>query len=565
MRDPYSYIEVGLYFLLLLAAVPLLGEYCFRILRDRNREHNGTKVTWEDRFLRSIGIDPDQEMTWKTYAVCLLSFNLVGLLAVFLLQVTQELLPLNPNQVQNVPPLLALNTAISFVTNTNWQAYSGESSLSYLSQMAGLTVQNFLSAATGIAVMVALARGFLRKTCSTIGNFWVDMVRSCVFILLPLSLLFSLLLMWQGVPQTFQQNPRVMGLEQQKEQIIPVGPVASQVSIKQLGTNGGGYFGTNSAHPFENPTPFSNFLQVLAILLLPAALVWTFGRLISSQAHGGSLFAVMLFVLFLGFGLSCVAQADLASRFGTETFLEGQEIRISPPMSVLWSTVTTAASNGSVNAMHDSLSPLAGGVALLNIMLGEIIFGGVGVGVCGMVFFVVVVVFLAGLLVGRSPEYLGKKIERLEILLAAAVVLIPCVVILLFSGLTTFLSAEIAALVNRGPHALSEVLYAFSSATNNNGSAFGGLDASRPYFLVSTAICMLIGRSVIILPSLMLAGSLAGKKTTPPSAGTFPVQGLTFAIFLLGVILIVSALSFFPALALGPFVEHLLLSQGRTF
>jgi K+-transporting ATPase ATPase A chain len=520
---------------------------------------------WIERGIYKLcKIDPLEEMAWQKYAGALLAFNALGFLIVFLLQITQSKLLLNPQKLTSVPWILAFNTAVSFMTNTNWQSYAGETTLSYLTQMLGLTVQNFLSAATGIAVFLALTRGIIRKTINTIGNFWADVVKSVVYILLPLSIVLSLILVSQGVVQTFNHYTEATTLEGAK-QIVPLGPAASQIAIKQLGTNGGGFFNANSAHPFENPTPLSNFLEMLSLLLIPAALTYTYGIMVKNKRHGQIIFAVMLFLLLAGLTLSLYAEYTGNPLLGNAISLEGKETRFGVVNSILWSTSTTAVSNGSVNAMHSSLSPLAGGVAMFNIMLGEIIFGGVGSGMYGMLLFILLTIFLAGLMVGRTPEYLGKKIEAKEIQMTIVGILAPSAVILVGAGVAAVLPAALSSLANKGPHGLSEILYAFASAAGNNGSAFAGLNANTDFYNLTLAVTMLIGRFAVILPCLVIAGSLAAKKITPFSAGTFTTDNLTFAIILIGVILIVGALTFFPALALGPIIEHLLMLGGRAF
>jgi K+-transporting ATPase ATPase A chain len=476
----------------------------------------------------------------------------------------QGTLPLNPQKLSNVPFALALNTAVSFVTNTNWQAYSGEAVMSYLTQMLGLTVQNFLSAATGIAVLLVLTRGLARRSAATVGNFWADVVRSTLYILLPLSFLLAVVLVSQGVVQTFAAYPQAVSLEGKAHE-IPLGPAASQIAIKQLGTNGGGFFGVNSAHPFENPTLLSNFLQMLALLLIPAALTNTYGRLVGSQRQGWVIFAAMMLLFVAGLGGALWAEQQPNPALAGLPNLEGKETRFGIMNSVIWATATTAASNGAVNAMHDSFSPLGGLVAMFNLMLGEVVFGGVGAGLYGMLMCVVLTVFLAGLMVGRTPEYLGKRIEAREVTLAMIAVLAPCGVVLFLSALACLTPAALTSLNNAGPHGLSEILYAFASMANNNGSAFAGLNANTPFYNLLGALAMFVGRFVVILPVLAIAGSLATKKFSPPSPGTFPTDGGLFVLLLCGVVLIVAGLTFFPALTLGPLVEQLLMQQGRVF
>ena len=503
-------------------------------------------------------------MKWTAYASAVLVFNVAGIALLVAIQMFQGVLPLNAERMAGVPFALALNTAVSFVTNTNWQAYSGEVTMSYFTQMAGLAVQNFLSAATGLAVAVAFARGLTRRSGEAIGNFWSDLVRATIYVLLPLSIAFAGVMIWQGVPQTFDSYAKATTLSG-AEQVIPLGPVASQIAIKQLGTNGGGFFGANAAHPFENPTPLTNFLQMLAIFAIPAGLTSFFGRMAGDKRQGWVLFSVMMGLFLAGFALSWWAECQPNPSLGIAVPMEGKEVRFGVMNSVLFSTVTTDASCGAVNAMHDSLSPLAGGVALLNMLLGEVVFGGVGAGLYGMLLFVLVTVFLAGLMVGRTPEYLGKKLESREIRWAVIGVLAPCVCILTGLAVACAVPAGSATLGNLGPHGFSELFYAFASAASNNGSAFAGLGANNDFFNYALAACMFLGRFAVIIPVLAVAGSLSGKKIAPPSPGTFPTHGSTFGILLVAVILIVGALTFFPALCLGPIAEHLLMLSGRTF
>lgn len=497
-------------------------------------------------------------MDWKKYAFSLLVFNLMGFIFLFFLQLCQRYLPLNPQKLPPPTCLLAFNTSVSFVTNTNWQSYSGETTLSYLVQMAGLTVQNFLSAATGIAVLQAIIKGLIRKTIYTIGNFWIDATKAILYVLLPLSILLAIILTGQGVVQTFHPYVKattLMGLEQ----VIPLGPVSSQTAIKQLGTNGGGFFNANSAHPFENPTPFSNFLEILAILLIPTALTFTYGRLIGSSRQGWTIFIVMFTILVIGLAVSLYSEYKFSTIHGLSSNMEGKETRFGPGNSVLWSVVTTSASNGSVNAMMDSLTPLAGLIAMFNIMMGEVIFGGVGSGMYGMIMFIILTVFIAGLMVGRSPEFLGKKIEAFEVKMAIMAVLAPNFVILVFSAASCLTTAGLSGLNNPGPHGLSEILYCFSSAAGNNGSAFAGLNTNTPFYNILISLGMMIGRFGVIIPVLAIAGNMAGKKITPLSDGTFRTDNWLFGFLLMAVIIIVGGLTFFPALSLGPVIEHLLL------
>ncbi|MCA2959529.1 MAG: potassium-transporting ATPase subunit KdpA [Silvanigrellales bacterium] len=495
---------------------------------------------------------------WKAYAGALMAFNCLGIVVLLAILMLQSHLPFNPQGLPGLPFDLALNTAISFVTNTNWQAYSGESTLSFFSQMFGLGTQNFVSAAVGFGVMCALARGIRSRQSSDLGNFWVDLTRGTCLILLPLAALWTLILVSQGVIQNFSAYVDVNTLEGAK-QTLPMGPAASQIAIKQLGTNGGGFFGLNSAHPFENPTFFSNFVQVLGIVLLPLAAPLAFGELAGNRRHGRTLFTVMGVLLLGALGFSLWSELQGNPIFGGAPFLEGKELRFGIGHSVLWGTVTTATSNGSVNAMMSSLSPLAGGIAMFQMMLGEIIYGGVGSGVYGLFLYAILTVFIAGLMVGRSPEFLGKKIEAPEIKLAVIGVLLPSVLILGSSAIAVMSEAGLKSLAHQGPHGLSEVLYAFSSAAGNNGSSFGGLTSNTPFYNNMLSCALFFGRFGVILPVLGLAGLLARKKALPESAGTFPAHGPLFGTLLLSVALIVGALTFLPALVLGPIVEHLML------
>ena len=562
--DILDVAQLFLYVICLAIATPFLGRFMAKVFQGEKNLLSPILSPMERGIYKVSGVDETKEMNWKHYTWALLIFNTLGFLAVFFLQIFQKSLPLNPEGLINVAPDLAFNTAVSFMTNTNWQAYSGESTLSYLVQMLGLTVQNFLSAATGIAVLLALIRGLVRKTTNTIGNFWVDIVRSSLYVLLPLCIIWSLLLANEGVVQNFTRYIQATTLEG-NEQIIPMGPAASQIAIKQLGTNGGGFFGVNSAHPFENPTPFSNFLQMLAILLIPSAQVYMFGIMVGNKKQGIALLMAMSTILIIGFGVALKSEITPNPIFNHMINLEGKETRFGVMNSVLWATITTAASNGSVNAMHDSLMPLTGVVPLLNIMLGEVIFGGVGAGLYAMLMFVILTVFIAGLMVGRTPEYLGKKIEGPEICWSVIAVLAPCVVILIGSVLACLLSQGLASISNPGPHGLSQILYAFSSAAGNNGSAFAGLSVNTPFYNFALGISMLIGRFVVIIPSLAIAGRLAQKKVSPLSSGTFPTDGVLFVLLLIAIILIVGALTFLPTLSLGPIIEHFLMSQGRIF
>lgn len=559
-----EFVQVAFFFIVVIIMTPLLGSYMAKVLEGKKHLLSIVTEPIEKVFYRFSGINPSSEMSWTQYLWALLIFNFLGFIALLALQLLQSNLPFNPQNFPDVPFWLALNTAVSFVTNTNWQAYSGEATLSYLVQMIGLTVQNFLSAATGIAVLAALARGLARKNASTVGNFWADMTRATLCILIPLAIILSILLVSQGVVQTFSSYANAVTLEG-KEQVIPLGPAASQIAIKQLGTNGGGFFGVNSAHPFENPTPFSNFLELLAIILIPAALTYTFGRLIGNRRHAWCLFAVMMIILIASFSVSWYSETLTNPAVNSHVWMEGKETRLGVMNSVLWANVTTVASNGSVNAMHDSLTPLAGMMALFNMMLGEIIFGGVGTGIYTIILYVLLTVFLAGLMVGRTPEYLGKKIEAREMVWALIGILLPGIILAMGSAIACVTESGLSSLGNSGPHGLTEILYAFTSAAENNGSAFAGLNANTPFYNILLSIAMFLGRFGVIIPVLAICGSLVRKKISAPSQGTFPTNGLSFIILLISVILIVGALTFFPMLALGPIMEHFLMLDGRTF
>ncbi len=559
-----DFIQIFLFFVLLIGLTPLLGNFMYKIFTGEKHILKPVFGWLEKLTYKFSGIDPNEETNWKSYTFSLLIFNLVGFVFVFLIQLFQAQLPLNPANLSNVSWHSAFNTAVSFMTNTNWQGYSGETTLSYFVQMIGLTVQNFVSAATGIAVLLALIRGLARRTTDKLGNFWTDLTRSTLYILLPLSILFALVLVGQGVVQNFKTYDTVQTLQGSTE-VIPMGPAASQIAIKQLGTNGGGFFNANSAHPFENPTPLSNFLEMLALLLIPAALTFTFGRMVGSIRQGWTIFKAMLILLVIGLTISLCAEYSTNPIFGNLHLMEGKETRLGITNSVLWATATSAASNGSVNAMHDSLSPLTGMVAMINLMLGEIIFGGVGAGLYGMVIFIILTVFIAGLMVGRTPEYLGKKIQKFEVQMAIMAVLAPNIVILLFAAWASVSAPGLSGLNNAGPHGLSEILYAYASAAGNNGSAFAGLNANTIFYNLTIGVGMLIGRFGIILPVMAIAGSMAEKKITPSSAGTFHTDNWLFIGLLIAVILIVGGLTHFPALSLGPIVEHLLMNKGITF
>lgn len=557
-------IQIILFFALLIGLTPLLGNFMSNVFSGK--KHIMLPVFgWLERLTYKVtGINPEEETNWKTYTFALLIFNLMGFLFVFIIQLIQAHLPWNPAHLPNVSWDSSFNTAVSFMTNTNWQSYSGETTLSYFVQMLGLTVQNFVSAATGIAVLLALIRGIARKTTNTLGNFWTDLTRSVLYVLLPLSILFAVILIGQGVVQNFHHYETVHTLQGVK-QVIPMGPAASQIAIKQIGTNGGGFFNANSSHPFENPTPFSNLLEMLFILLIPAALTYTYGKMVGSIRQGWTIFAAMLILLLTGLVISLYSEYSSNPIFGHLALMEGKETRFGITNSVLWSTSTSAASNGSVNSMIDSLSPLSGMVAMINLMIGEIVFGGVGAGLYGMVIFIILTVFIAGLMVGRTPEYMGKKIEAYEVKMAIIATLAPNIVILLFAAWASVSQSGLAGLNNSGPHGLSEILYAYSSAAANNGSAFAGLNANTVFYNLTLGIGMLIGRFGIIIPVMAIAGNLVKKKITPPSAGTFHTDNWLFIGLLIAVILIVGGLTHFPALSLGPIVEHLLMNHGITF
>jgi K+-transporting ATPase ATPase A chain len=570
-------LQVALYFIALIAAAVPLGCYMARVYAGETVFLSRLASPMEKLIYRCCRIDAEEEMTWKAYAGGLLIFNLTGCLAVYLLQRLQGFLPLNPHGFHAVPPDLAFNTAVSFVTNTNWQVYGGETTMSFFTQMAGLAVQNFASAASGMAVLMVFIRGMKRTLSQTIGNVWVDLTRSIVYILLPLSMVMALFLVSQGVVQTLQGPARVQLLEQTKDekghvvsgQEIRLGPAASQVAIKQLGTNGGGFFNANSAHPLENPTPLSNFAEMLAILLIPAALCITFGRMLGDRKQGWALIAAMMVILIPLLGVCLLSEQagnisfrqmnvdQSAGALQSGGNMEGKEVRFGIANSILWAVVTTAASNGSVNTMHDSFTPLGGLAPLWLMQLGEIVFGGVGSGLYGMLMFVLITVFVAGLMVGRTPEYLGKKIEAFEIKMASLVILIPAALILIGTAVAVVTKPGLAGVFNPGPHGFSEILYAFSSAANNNGSAFAGLNANTLFYNTTLGCVMLIGRFWLMIPVLAAAGSLACKKRVPAGAGTLPTHTPLFVLFLAAVIVLVGALTFIPALALGPIAEHL--------
>ncbi len=558
----YDWLQILFYLTVLFALVKPLGGYMARVYQNERVVLDPILGPVERFIYRASGVDSKTEMNWKTYAVAMLLFNAIGLLAVYFLQRVQFLLPLNPQGFGAVTPDSSWNTATSFVTNTNWQGYGGETTMSYLTQMLAMTVQNFVSAATGMAVLVALIRGIVRHTTKEIGNFWVDLTRSALYILVPLALALSLALVSQGVVQTFNESQTAVSL-QSGEQTIAVGPAASQIAIKQLGTNGGGFFNTNSAHPLENATPFSNFLEMLALVLIPAALCYTYGKMIGDTRQGWSLLIAMtiVFVSLLGVTVWSEKTANPAiEALGVAGGnMEGKEVRFGIVNSALWTTATTSVSNGAVNSMLDSYMPLGGLVPMWLMQLGEIIFGGVGSGLYGMLAFVIIAVFVAGLMVGRTPEYLGKKIEAYEMKMASLVILVPVIVTLVGTAIALMSEAGRATIFNPSAHGFSEVLYAFSSTAANNGSAFAGLGANNPFYNTALGLAMLIVRFWLAVPILAVAGSLANKKKTPVSNGTLPTHTPLFIGWLIGVIVIVGALSYLPALALGPIVEHLMI------
>ena len=593
-----GWLQLSIYLALLVAVTPPLGIFMTRVFAGERTWLTPALRPLERLIYRCCRVDEGAEQHWTEYAVAALLFSGAGMLVLYGLERLQAFLPANPQHFAGVEPALAFNTAASFTTNTNWQSYSGESAMSYLTQMAGLAFHNFASAATGIALAIAFIRGVARRESRTIGNFWVDLTRSCLYLLLPISLAGALVLVWQGVPQNLGRYTHAALLEPQRveskdaagkvkvetrtEQLIAQGPVASQEIIKELGTNGGGFFGANSAHPFENPTPLANFFEMLCILAIASGLTYTLGRMTGSQKHGWAVFAAMLLLLLGGFVAIYHYEAvgnPMLARYGVDQAaveappgseqsggnMEGKEVRFGIFQSALFATVTTDASCGAVNGQHDSFTPLGGMVPMLDIMLGEVVFGGVGAGLYGMLVMIVLTVFIAGLMVGRTPEYLGKKIESKDVKMAMLYALIFAFNILVLAAWASVTPLGTAVLGNGGPHGLSEIVYAFTSVTGNNGSAFGGLSANTPWYNWTLGVAMLVGRFLMIVPMLAIAGNLATKKAVPPSAGTFPVHTPLFVALLLGVILIVSALTFFPVLSLAPIVEHLLMQAGTTF
>ena len=596
-------MQIVIFLIVLAALVKPLGQYMAKVYLGERTLLSPVLGPIERGLYRLSGIDASAESSWKRYAAALLLVNFIGFVVVYLLQRLQGVLPLNPQEFAGVGAESSFNTAVSFASNTNWQGYGGESTMSYLTQMLGLNVQNFLSAASGMAVLIALIRGFARRQASSVGNFYVDLIRSTLYVLLPLSLLLSVVLISQGVVQNFSayqsvelvepvtiQTPvkdaagqpvldaagnAVTESQQITEQTIPLGPAASQIAIKQLGTNGGGFFNVNSAHPFENPTPLTNFLQMLSILLIPAALCYTFGRMVGDTRQGWAVLAAMMVIFvpltFAGFAAEQAGNPGFTSLGVDQAYseqqsggnMEGKETRFGIANSALWASATTAASNGSVNAMHDSFTPLGGLVPLWLMQLGEVIFGGAGSGLYGMLMFAIIAVFIGGLMVGRTPEYLGKKIEAYEVKMASLVLLIPCVVVLVGTAIASAISVGTSSVANPGAHGFSEILYAFSSAGNNNGSAFGGLSANTPFYNIALAVAMWVSRYWLMIPVLAIAGSLAAKRNVAITAGTLPTHTPLFVAMLIGVVLMVGALTFLPSLALGPIVEHLqMMARG---
>jgi potassium-transporting ATPase potassium-binding subunit len=571
-----GWLQFALFFGVMLVLMRPLGLYMARVVEGQKTFLDPVLRPVERLLYRSCGIESDREMSWRQYSVAMLLFSLVSMLLTYLIERVQYFLPWNPQHLAGVAPALAFNTAASFTTNTNWQNYVPETTMSYLTEMVGLAYHNFLSAAIGIAVAIALVRGIARKESSTIGNFWVDTTRIILWVLLPICLLISPVLIQQGVVQNLKPYTVVSPLEQPKQtQTIGQGPVASQEVIKELGTNGGGFFNANSAHPFENPTPLTNLIEMELIFLIPAALTVTLGKMVGSPGHGWAVFAAMAILFISAFTIAYWAEAQphpllhgvdqAVTSTNSGGNMEGKEVRFGISQSSLFATVTTDTSTGAVNSMHDSFTPLGGMIPMVNIMLGEVVFGGVGSGLYGMLIFVVLSVFIAGLMVGRTPEYLGKKIEGYDVKLAMLFVLIFPMLILVLSGIAVLTPTALSSLNNGGPHGLSEILYAYVSTAGNNGSAFAGLNGNTTWFNMTLALSMLAGRFMMKVPMLALAGNLARKKSVPPSSGTFPVNTTLFTVLLIGVVLIVGALTFFPALSLGPILEHLLLQAGKTF
>jgi K+-transporting ATPase ATPase A chain len=563
-----GWIQILLFCAIIVAIVKPLGLYMTRVFNGERTIFSVILRPIETALYAIAGVDKDREQHWMTYTVSMLLFHVGGFLIIYVLMRLQAQLPFNPAEQSAVAPDLSFNTAISFITNTNWQNYGGESTLSYLTQMLGLTHQNFLSAATGIALAVALIRGFARSSVRTIGNFWVDITRTTLYVLLPICVIYTLFLVWQGIPQTLGAYVDATTLEGAK-QTIALGPVASQVAIKMLGTNGGGFFNANAAHPFENPTALSNFVQMISIFAIGAALTNVFGRMVGNQRQGWAILAVMGVLFVAGVVVTYWAEASGTSAMHalglTGGNMEGKEVRFGIIASSLFAVITTAASCGAVNAMHDSFTALGGMIPLINMQLGEIIVGGVGAGLYGMLLFVILAIFVAGLMVGRTPEYVGKKIEAREVKMAMLAILVLPLMYLGWTSVAVVLPSAVASMANAGPHGFSEVLYAFTSATGNNGSAFGGLSGNTMFYNLTLASSMFVGRFFMIVPAMALAGSLAEKKSIPPSAGTLPTTGGLFVGLVVGVILVVGGLTFFPALSLGPIVEHLAMNANTLF
>jgi K+-transporting ATPase ATPase A chain len=563
-----GWAQIVLYFVVLTALVVPLGRFMARVFEGEPTFLTPVFRPVEAVLYRAAGVDERREQHWLTYTLAMLVFNAAGFLLTYALQRFQAVLPLNPEGMPAVAPDLAFNTAVSFTSNTNWQNYGGESTMSYFTQMVALTAQNFASAATGIALVIALIRAFARASGKTVGNFWVDLTRCTLYVLLPLSIVAALFLVWQGVPQNLGPYVDATTLEGAK-QTLSQGPAASQIAIKQLGTNGGGFWNANSAVPYENPTPLSNFVEMVYILLISAALTHTFGRMVKDERQGWALYAAMSIIFLAGVAVTYWAEAAGNPNFAAlgldPANMEGKEVRFGVANSSLWAVATTDASNGSVNAMHDSFTPLGGMIAIINMELGEIIFGGVGSGLYGMLLMVIIAVFVAGLMVGRTPEYLGKKIEAKEVKMAMLAILILPLSMLAFTAVSVMLPFGLSSILNPGPHGFSELLYLFTSQTANNGSAFAGFTGNTLWYNTTGGIAMLIGRYFVIIPMMAVAGSLAAKKTMPASAGTFPTTGSLFVGLLIGVILIFGGLTFFPALALGPVVEHLAMQANELF
>ncbi|MCK6449622.1 MAG: potassium-transporting ATPase subunit KdpA [Planctomycetaceae bacterium] len=563
-----GWLQIAVYFAVLTALVIPLGRFMARVFQGERTFLTPVLGPVELLLYRIAGVDETREQHWTTYTVAMLLFNAAGFFLLYALLRLQALLPLNPAEMSAVAPDLAFNTAVSFTSNTNWQNYGGESTLSYLSQMAGLTTQNFVSAATGMALAIALIRGFARQSAATVGNFWVDLVRSTLYVLLPVSIVGALFLVWQGVPQNLGAYVDATTLEGAK-QTLSQGPAASQIAIKQLGTNGGGFWNANSSVPYENPTPLSNFVEVLFILVISAALTHTFGRMVKDERQGWALYAAMSVVFLAGvaitYGFEAAGNPHFAALGLDPANMEGKEVRFGIANSSLWAVATTAASNGSVNSMHDSYTPIGGMIPIILMQLGEIIFGGVGSGLYGMFLFVVIAMFVAGLMVGRTPEYLGKKIEAKEVKMAILAVVILPLMILGLMAVATVAPFGLSSIQDPGPHGFSEIMYLYSSSTGNNGSAFAGFTGNTLWYNTTGGLAMLVGRYFVIVPAMAIAGSLVAKKAVPPSAGTFPTHGSLFVSLLVGVILIIGGLTFFPALSLGPIVEHLAMNAGTLY